>query len=247
MNHPSDTPVVELPAPLSPDAPLPHRKVIRSWLIPLSERVTWRAFWLLALDYTLWVGLLAGVVLADVVWYAQQRFKPSAIVDLATLTGAITVALGNLQAGLFSNDDELAERLTRAGDTTQERLWRMPLGKDYDKIIDSKFADMKNSGGRYAGSITAAQFLKRFVKDTPWAHLDIAGVESWGDSAVVIRCRFRTLPIEQWGVKREYLRRLKSAFDAQGIEIPYPHMTVYAGQDRDGKAPAFALRQLQEN
>jgi small-conductance mechanosensitive channel len=79
------------------------------------------------------------------------------------------------------------------------------------------------------------------------ADLEIAGVESWGDSAVVIRCRFRTLPLEQWGVKREYLRRLKAAFDAQGIEIPFPHMTVYAGQDREGRAPAFALRQLQEN
>ncbi len=77
--------------------------------------------------------------------------------------------------------------------------------------------------------------------------MEIAGVDSWAESAVIIRCRFRTLPLEQWGVKREYLRRLKSAFDAQGIEIPYPHMTVYAGQDRDGKAPAFALRQLQEN
>lgn len=77
--------------------------------------------------------------------------------------------------------------------------------------------------------------------------MEIAGVDSWAESAVIIRCRFRTLPLEQWGVKREYLRRLKSAFDAKGIEIPYPHMTVYAGQDRDGKAPAFALRQLQEN
>jgi small conductance mechanosensitive channel len=77
--------------------------------------------------------------------------------------------------------------------------------------------------------------------------MEIAGVDSWAESAVIIRCRFRTLPLEQWGVKREYLRRLKSAFDAKGIEIPYPHMTVYAGQDREGKAPAFALRQLQES
>lgn len=130
------------------------------------------------------------LVLADALWYTNDRFKPKFMINLATLTGAIGVALGNLQAGLFSNDDELAERLTRAGDTTQEKLWRMPLGKDYDKIIDSKFADMKNSSGRLAGSITAAQFLKRFVGDTPWAHLDIAGTamgaplseinQSWG-------------------------------------------------------------------
>ncbi len=78
------------------------------------------------------------------------------------------------------------------------------------------------------------------------ADLEMAGVDSWADSAVVIRCRFRTLPLEQWGVKREYLRRLKAAFDAHGIEIPYPHMTVYAGQDREGKAPAFPLQQLAE-
>ncbi|WP_416408502.1 leucyl aminopeptidase [Agrobacterium rosae] len=130
------------------------------------------------------------LVLADALWYTNDRFKPKFMINLATLTGAITVALGNLQAGLFSNDDELAERLTSAGNTTQEKLWRMPLGKDYDKIIDSKFADMKNSSGRLAGSVTAAQFLKRFVGDTPWAHLDIAGTamgsplteinQSWG-------------------------------------------------------------------
>ena len=97
------------------------------------------------------------------------------MIDLATLTGAIMVALGQDHAGLFSNNDELSERLTAAGLATQERLWRMPLGPDYDKLIDSKNADMKNIGGRYGGSITAAQFLQRFVKDTPWAHLDIAG------------------------------------------------------------------------
>ena len=97
------------------------------------------------------------------------------MINLATLTGAITVALGNLHAGLFSNDDDLSEKLLAAGLTTHERLWRMPLGKDYDKLIDSKFADMKNTGGRNGGSITAAQFLQRFVEKTPWAHLDIAG------------------------------------------------------------------------
>ena len=115
------------------------------------------------------------LVLADVLWYVQDRFKPTFMVDLATLTGAIIVALGQDNAGLFSNDDTLAERLAAAGKATGEGVWRMPLGPTYDKIIDSKFADVKNSGGRHAGSITAAQFLKRFVNDTPWAHLDIAG------------------------------------------------------------------------
>jgi leucyl aminopeptidase len=115
------------------------------------------------------------LVLCDVLWYCQERFKPAAMVDLATLTGAILVALGHEQAGLFANDDTLAERLTAAGRTTGERVWRMPLGAEYDKLLDSKFADMKNIGGRNAGSITAAQFLKRFVNDVPWAHLDIAG------------------------------------------------------------------------
>ncbi len=91
------------------------------------------------------------------------------------LTGAIIVALGNTHAGLFSNDDTLSAQLTKAGLDTKERLWRMPLAAEYDKLIDSKNADMKNIGGRHAGSITAAQFLQRFVKDTPWAHLDIAG------------------------------------------------------------------------
>jgi leucyl aminopeptidase len=115
------------------------------------------------------------LVLADVLWYAQERFKPRFIVDLATLTGAILVALGKEYAGLFSNDDRLAADLFAAGEATGEKVWRMPLGKAYDKLIDSKTADMKNIGGRYAGSITGAQFLQRFIKDTPWAHLDVAG------------------------------------------------------------------------
>ncbi len=115
------------------------------------------------------------LVLADALWYCNDRFQPKFMINLATLTGAIMVALGQHHAGLFSNNDELSERLTAAGLATQERLWRMPLGPDYDKLINSKNADMKNIGGRYGGSITAAQFLKRFVKDTPWAHLDIAG------------------------------------------------------------------------
>jgi leucyl aminopeptidase len=130
------------------------------------------------------------LVLCDALWYCNETFKPQFMVNLATLTGAIMVALGSHHAGLFSNDDTLAARLTAAGLSTNERLWRMPLGREYDKMIDSKFADMKNTGGRYGGSITAAQFLHRFVKDTPWAHLDIAGTamgsptdeinQSWG-------------------------------------------------------------------
>ncbi|MFC3076087.1 leucyl aminopeptidase [Shinella pollutisoli] len=115
------------------------------------------------------------LVLCDALWYCNETFKPQFMVNLATLTGAIMVALGSHHAGLFSNDDTLAARLTAAGLATSERLWRMPLGREYDKMIDSKFADMKNTGSRHAGSITAAQFLQRFVKDTPWAHLDIAG------------------------------------------------------------------------
>jgi leucyl aminopeptidase len=116
------------------------------------------------------------LVLADALWYAQEKFKPVAVVDLATLTGAIGVALGQDHAGLFSNDDELATRLVAAGLATGEKLWRMPLGPAYDKLIESRFADIKNTGGRPAGAITAAQFLARFVGKVPWAHLDIAGV-----------------------------------------------------------------------
>ncbi len=115
------------------------------------------------------------LVLADALWYTKDRFKPKYMVDLATLTGAILVALGNEYAGMFSNDDKLSKHLIEAGNETGERVWRLPLGPEYDKLIDSKFADMKNTGGRHGGSITAAQFLQRFVGKTPWAHLDIAG------------------------------------------------------------------------
>jgi len=130
------------------------------------------------------------LVLADVLWYVATKFKPKFMIDLATLTGAIMVALGTEHAGLFSNNDELADRLIQAGQETGEKVWRMPLGPEYDKLIDSQFADMKNTGSRHGGSITAAQFLQRFVNDTPWAHLDIAGTamgapkseinQSWG-------------------------------------------------------------------
>jgi leucyl aminopeptidase len=115
------------------------------------------------------------LLLADALWYCNDRFQPKFMINLATLTGAVMVALGHYHAGLFSNNDELAERLTAAGTATAERVWRLPLGPEYDKLIDSKNADMKNIGGRHGGAIIAAQFLQRFVKDTPWAHLDIAG------------------------------------------------------------------------
>jgi leucyl aminopeptidase len=115
------------------------------------------------------------LVLADVLHYVNSKHKPRFIVDLATLTGAIIVSLGQEYAGMFSNDDRLCERLSKAGLATGERVWRMPLGPEYDKMIDSKFADMKNTGGRHGGAITAAQLLARFVDKTPWVHLDIAG------------------------------------------------------------------------
>jgi leucyl aminopeptidase len=115
------------------------------------------------------------LVLSDLLHYVNKRFKPKLMIDLATLTGAIIVALGQEYAGLFANDEKLAERLVEVGNEIGERVWRMPLGPEYDKMIDSKFADMKNTGGRYGGAITAAQLLQRFVDKTPWAHLDIAG------------------------------------------------------------------------
>ncbi len=121
------------------------------------------------------------LVLADALWYTQENFKPVGIVDLATLTGAIMVALGQVYAGMFCNDDTLSDRLTQAGKDTGELLWRMPMGAAYDKMIDSPAADMKNIGGRFGGSITAAQFIQRFIqKGVPWAHLDIAGM-AWSD------------------------------------------------------------------
>jgi len=116
------------------------------------------------------------LVLADALWYVQDRFKPRLIVDLATLTGAIVVALGHDYGGLYSNNNELAHRLHVAGETSGDLLWRMPLPEAYEKQIESEAADVKNTGGRPGGSITAALFLQHFVKDTPWAHLDIAAV-----------------------------------------------------------------------
>jgi leucyl aminopeptidase len=128
------------------------------------------------------------MVLADCLWYVQEKFKPKAVINLATLTGAVMVALGKLHAGLFSNSDELSEQLTAAGLETGETLWRLPLGPKYDKLIESKVADIKNTGGRWGGSISAAQFLQRFIKsDTPWAHLDIAGTAMASDPTEINR------------------------------------------------------------
>ncbi len=118
------------------------------------------------------------LILCDAMWYAQEKFKPQAMVELSTLTGAIIISLGHERAGLFSNNTQLSTRLRVAGSAIGEKLWRMPLGPKYDKLIDSDIADMKNvSNGRDGGSITAAQFLQRFVKEgVAWAHLDIAGM-----------------------------------------------------------------------
>ena len=122
------------------------------------------------------------LVLADAIWYCQNRFKPQFMVDLATLTGAIRISLGLELGGLFSNNDQLAQRLADAGKKEGEELWRMPLGERFDKLIESPIADMKNIGGQFGGSITAAQFIQRFVNKVPWAHLDIAGT-AWTDEA----------------------------------------------------------------
>jgi leucyl aminopeptidase len=119
------------------------------------------------------------LVLCDVMWYAQEKYKPAAMIDLATLTGAIIIGLGHVNAGVFSNDDALCNAFLKAAAAEGEGAWRMPLGAAYDKALESNVADMKNVGGRPAGAVTAAQFLARFVKDgTPWIHLDIAGVAS---------------------------------------------------------------------
>lgn len=123
------------------------------------------------------------LVLSDALWYTQNRFNPQLMVNLATLTGAIVITLGDHYAGLFSNNDALADNLFASGQATGEKLWRLPLDEVYDKEIDSTIADMKNLGsGRKAGSITAAQFLQRFVNKVPWAHLDIAGM-AWADKS----------------------------------------------------------------
>jgi leucyl aminopeptidase len=121
------------------------------------------------------------LVLADAIAYVQRNFKPGTVIDLATLTGAILVSLGHEWAGLFSNEEKLASELLKAADESGDKLWRMPLAESFDRLIDSPIADMKNVGPRWGGSITAAQYLQRFIDEgTPWAHLDIAGMV-WAD------------------------------------------------------------------
>ena len=122
------------------------------------------------------------LVLADALWYTQDRFKPQFMLDLATLTGAMMVALGQVNCGYFSNSDELVEKLEAAGKASGEKIWRLPLGDEYNKMMDSDIADMKNAGARWGGSITAACFLERFVNDLPWVHMDIAGM-AWSSKA----------------------------------------------------------------
>ena len=127
------------------------------------------------------------LVLADAIWYAQERFKPEVVIDLATLTGAMVVALGNEFAGMFANDDGLAADLLASATASGDKLWRMPLADAYDKAIDSPIADMKNIGGREAGSATAAHFIGRFVQpNVKWAHLDIAGMAWAGKDLAII-------------------------------------------------------------
>ncbi|EKE45821.1 cytosol aminopeptidase PepA [Oceaniovalibus guishaninsula JLT2003] len=137
------------------------------------------------------------LVLCDVMWYAQERFKPAAMIDLATLTGAIVIALGHENAGVFSNDDALCDAFLSAARAEDEGAWRMPLGEAYADQLKSRIADVKNVGGRPAGSVTAAEFLHRFVKDgTPWMHLDIAGVASTSSDS-----RYAPKGASGWGVR----------------------------------------------
>ncbi len=137
------------------------------------------------------------LVLCDVMWYAQERFNPVGMVDLATLTGAIIIGLGYENAGVFSNNDTFCDAFLKAARAEDEGAWRMPLGSGYDKQLESRIADVKNVGGRPAGSITAAQFLQRFVKEgTPWMHLDIAGVAS-----VAAETSYAPKGATGWGVR----------------------------------------------
>ncbi|WP_299381350.1 leucyl aminopeptidase [uncultured Kiloniella sp.] len=132
------------------------------------------------------------LVLADVLSYTQEKYNPRLVIDLATLTGAMIIALGNDIAGIFSNNDTLCEQLISAGLSVDERVWRLPLADCYDKLLDCDAADMKNIGGRAAGSITAAQFLQRFIdKDRPWVHIDIAGV-AWSTKEKAIAAKGAT-------------------------------------------------------
>ncbi|MBE1284562.1 MAG: leucyl aminopeptidase [Rhodobacteraceae bacterium] len=150
------------------------------------------------------------LVLCDVMWYAQDRFNPSGMIDLATLTGAIIIGLGHENAGVFSNDDAICNAFLKAAQAEDEGAWRMPLGQAYDDMLKSRVADMKNIGGRPAGSVTAAQFLKRFVKeDMPWIHLDIAGVAS-----VKAETAYAPSGATGWGV-RSLDRFIRDKFEAE--------------------------------
>ena len=115
------------------------------------------------------------LILADALAYGIEKYSPDCVIDLATLTGAVIIGLGHHRSGLMSNNDMLAEAIGAAGEATGEKVWRLPLDQEYSEQLDSEVADVKNIGGRAAGSITAAAYLKKFVGDTPWAHLDIAG------------------------------------------------------------------------
>jgi leucyl aminopeptidase len=149
------------------------------------------------------------LVLCDAIWWAQEQFNPEVVVDLATLTGAIIISLGHEYGGVFANDDVLAAQLMGAGESCGEKLWRMPIGDAYDKLIDSPIADIKNVGPREGGSITAAQFIKRFIKPgVKWAHLDIAGMV-WASKAGVLHDKGAT----GYGV------RLLDRFIAQNFEV----------------------------
>ena len=137
------------------------------------------------------------LVLADILWYTQERFAPTGMINLATLTGAIIVGLGHEMAGVFSNNDRLCKQFIDAATAEGEGAWRMPLAPAYDKLLKSRIADVKNVGSRAAGSITAGQFLQRFVKeDMPWAHLDIAGVAS-----IALESAFSPKGATGWGVR----------------------------------------------
>lgn len=131
------------------------------------------------------------LVLADALWYTQKRFKPDAMIDFATLTGAIMVALGREYAGLYANDEDLAKRIVSSSQDVGEKVWRMPLDDAFDRQINTSRADMKNVGPRWGGSITAAQFLQRYANDVPWAHMDIAGV-AWSDKEQPLMARGAT-------------------------------------------------------
>ncbi|MFC0408772.1 leucyl aminopeptidase [Roseomonas elaeocarpi] len=174
------------------------------------------------------------LVLADVLWYAKKRFDPAFMIDLATLTGAIIIGLGHEHAGMFSNDDGLAERLSGVGKSTGELVWRMPLGDAYDRQIRSDIADMKNVGGRPGGSITAAQFIQRFVDGCPWVHLDIAGV-AWSTKDQPVAPKGATA----WGV------RLLDRFVAEHYEnlaalpAPVPAEQVEAAVTGSGSSAAM--------